>query len=279
MTSDIIWASSSGIAFAVTMLVLAVFFPTPSNFQVSIFRSAMALAAGSMAAAIPGFLQVETTGTGFAIRAGGALAVFLLVYKFNPARLFGDNVIGDNQFRIIADNLKVSNRAAAKISERLAEGRPTLNMIDFINNENEIHQLKRVIQNIASLRFRNESLPNQIRTYVSSKTSANWDNVKESVSNLIELLENLKDTLATFDGDFLAYRLEEYQKLMTTVAARSGMLRGMEVYINPPRSKKDIDNLLRIAAEYDKLVDKLHESGEAIAAYIKQQRGDVKGQV
>jgi len=66
---------------------------------------------------------------------------------------------------------------------------------------------------------------------------------------------------------------------MTTVAARSGMLRGMEVYINPPRSKKDIDNLLRIAAEYDKLVDKLHESGEAIAAYIKQQRGDVKGQV
>ena len=163
MTSDIIWASSSGIAFAVTMLVLAVFFPTPSNFQVYIFRSAMALAAGSMAAAIPGFLQVETTGTGFAIRAGGALAVFLLVYKFNPARLIGDNVIGDNQFRIIADNLKVSNRAAAKISERLAEGRPTLNMIDFMNNENEIHQLKRVIQNIASLRFRNESLPNQIR--------------------------------------------------------------------------------------------------------------------
>jgi len=177
------------------MLVLAVFFRTTSNFQVYIFRSAMALAAGSMAAAIPGFLQVETTGTGFAIRAGGALAVFLLVYKFNPARLIGDNVIGDNQFRIIADNLKVSNRAAAKISERLAEGRPTLNMIDFMNNENEIRQLKRVIQNIASLRFRNESLPNQIRTYVSSKTSANWDNVKESVSNLIELLENLKDTL------------------------------------------------------------------------------------
>ena len=30
---------------------------------------------------------------------------------------------------------------------------------------------------------------------MSSNTSANWDNVKESVSNLIELLENLKDTL------------------------------------------------------------------------------------
>jgi len=51
------------------------------------------------------------------------------------------------------------------------------------------------------------------------------------------------------------------------------------LYTNPPGSKKAIANLLRIADEYEKLVRKLHESEEAIAAYIEQQRGDVTGQV
>jgi hypothetical protein len=47
----------------------------------------LSLACGGVAAVIPGFLAVSMDKAGIAIRAGGALAVFLLVYFFNPAQL------------------------------------------------------------------------------------------------------------------------------------------------------------------------------------------------
>jgi len=72
-----------GVAFVVLLLVLAIFFPNPTDFQYFIFRTVIALAASGVAALIPGLLHVELP----AARAGGALAVFILVYQFSPASL------------------------------------------------------------------------------------------------------------------------------------------------------------------------------------------------
>src|SRR5207302_5923870 len=69
------------------MLVLAIAFPQPTAFQYEMFRIVLAVACGGVAAVIPGFLAVSMDKMGIAIRAGGALAVFLLVYFFNPAQL------------------------------------------------------------------------------------------------------------------------------------------------------------------------------------------------
>ena len=63
------------ISFAITQ---------PNGLQCFILRVVLSLASAAIAAGIPGFINVEI---GPGIRAGGALAVFLLVYAFNPPAL------------------------------------------------------------------------------------------------------------------------------------------------------------------------------------------------
>src|SRR4030095_7857364 len=78
--------------FVVTLLVIAFRFPSPTAFQYNVFRIVLSLAAAGTAAMIQGFtdLQLSAT-TNLFIRAGGALAVFLIVFFFNPARLAAHN--------------------------------------------------------------------------------------------------------------------------------------------------------------------------------------------
>ncbi len=81
-----ITAFTFGVIFVTALLVLAVKFPEPTSFQYMVFRIVLALAAGGVGAMIPGFLKVEVKP---GIRAGGALAVFVIVFFFNPAKLTG----------------------------------------------------------------------------------------------------------------------------------------------------------------------------------------------
>jgi hypothetical protein len=81
-----ITAFTFGVIFVTALLVLAVKFPEPTSFQYMVFRIVLALAAGGVGAMIPGFLKVEVKP---GIRAGGALAVFVVVFFFNPAKLTG----------------------------------------------------------------------------------------------------------------------------------------------------------------------------------------------
>jgi hypothetical protein len=76
-------AFAFGAVFVVAMLVLAIAFPNPTPFQYTVFRIVLALAIAGVAAMIPGFLEVEISGR---IRAGGALAFFVIVYFYNPAK-------------------------------------------------------------------------------------------------------------------------------------------------------------------------------------------------
>jgi hypothetical protein len=79
-------AFAFGVIFIAALLVLAIKFPEPTPFQYMVFRIVLALAAGGVAAMIPGFLRVDVKP---GIRAGGALAVFVVVFFFNPAKLTG----------------------------------------------------------------------------------------------------------------------------------------------------------------------------------------------
>lgn len=86
--SQIICAFVFGCTFVCALLVLALFIPNPTPYQYQTFRIVMALAAAGAAAMIPGFLKLEFDATAnVLIRAGGALAVFVIVYFFNPAKL------------------------------------------------------------------------------------------------------------------------------------------------------------------------------------------------
>ena len=66
-----------GVVFVGLVLSLAVLIPEPTAFQYTVFRIVLALSAAGVATMIPGFLQVEV---GPKLRAGGALAVFVVVY-------------------------------------------------------------------------------------------------------------------------------------------------------------------------------------------------------
>jgi DNA-binding MarR family transcriptional regulator len=82
---ELIFVSVFGVVFIVSLLTLAIRFPHPTNFQLLVFRTVLALAAAGIAASVPGFLNLSLDLTGVAVRAGGALAVFLLIYRLNPA--------------------------------------------------------------------------------------------------------------------------------------------------------------------------------------------------
>jgi hypothetical protein len=81
-------AFAFGVVFVTVLLSMAIFFPEPSAFQYQVFRIVLALAGAGVAAIIPGIFDLQTpTSVGLVIRAGGALAVFGLIYLVNPAQL------------------------------------------------------------------------------------------------------------------------------------------------------------------------------------------------
>ena len=73
-----------GVVFVSVILAIALSLPEPSNFQYTVFRIVLALAAAGVAAMIPGFIAVEVNTV---VRAGGAIAVFVIVYFSSPAEL------------------------------------------------------------------------------------------------------------------------------------------------------------------------------------------------
>lgn len=77
-----------GIVFFVVSYVTAIKIPEPTPSQLWVFRVIMAMGAACLGALLPGFLELgenkELLETG--LRAGGALAVFIFVYRVNPAR-------------------------------------------------------------------------------------------------------------------------------------------------------------------------------------------------
>lgn len=73
-----------GVVFVIVLLVIAFTTPKPTDFQYTIFRIILSLAAGGVVAAFPGFIEVTF---GKWLRSGGALAVFVLVYFYAPAAI------------------------------------------------------------------------------------------------------------------------------------------------------------------------------------------------
>jgi 8-oxo-dGTP pyrophosphatase MutT (NUDIX family) len=90
LSTQVIVAFIFGVVFIVAMLLFSIKFPHPTPFQYNTFRITFSLAAAGVAAMIPGFINLEIdSAIGLLIRAGGAIAVFVLIYFYNPARLTG----------------------------------------------------------------------------------------------------------------------------------------------------------------------------------------------
>lgn len=74
----------SSAVLIVTILAVALFIPSPTPFQYTIFRIILSLAAGGIAAFFTGFLTVEWSNK---IKAGNGFGVFIIVYLVSPAAI------------------------------------------------------------------------------------------------------------------------------------------------------------------------------------------------
>lgn len=86
-----------GTFFTLVILGLVVFIPCPTSSQFGIFHIIISISAAGLAAVIPGFLEVEQKGIW---RAGGALAVFALVFFGKPEKAFASDKCGGSAFSI-----------------------------------------------------------------------------------------------------------------------------------------------------------------------------------
>ncbi|MGV8073616.1 MAG: DUF4019 domain-containing protein [Syntrophobacteraceae bacterium] len=78
---EVIAAFVFGCVFITVILIIALFKPNPTPFEYTVFRIIIALAAAGVGAILPGFMQVRFKNW---LRAGGALALFIVVYFFAP---------------------------------------------------------------------------------------------------------------------------------------------------------------------------------------------------
>lgn len=78
---EVVAAFCFGITFVVAILTIAIAVPTPTPFEYTVFRIVISLAAAGVGAILPGFIMVRYKDL---VRAGGALALFLVVYFGAP---------------------------------------------------------------------------------------------------------------------------------------------------------------------------------------------------
>jgi hypothetical protein len=72
------------VVFVVVLLFVAIFDRNPTPLAIFIYRVVLALAAAGIGAVIPGMIDVNVAPV---IRAGGAIALFMVIYWFRPADL------------------------------------------------------------------------------------------------------------------------------------------------------------------------------------------------
>lgn len=109
-------AFAFGVVFLAAILAIVILIPSPTDDQMNIFRIVIALAAGGVAATIPGLLKLKMgQGKVFNLTAGGAMAVFVIVYFFDPAsRLKSNTTHGDGSSININNKAPVQNNTTIK---------------------------------------------------------------------------------------------------------------------------------------------------------------------
>ena len=86
------WANRLAIFMLILMMALMLatshFVAEPTQFQAYVLRTVLAVIAGAFASLLSGFLQLESKSLIMTTsRIGGGIAVFVLIYLFNPLAL------------------------------------------------------------------------------------------------------------------------------------------------------------------------------------------------
>ena len=90
-TWQIVTSVAIGVISVIAVLFLSVAIPNPTAWQGFVFRGCLALGLAAVAVIVPGFLnvnaQVRGAGSYFKIFAGGAIAIFIVIWLVNPPEI------------------------------------------------------------------------------------------------------------------------------------------------------------------------------------------------
>jgi hypothetical protein len=113
-STQILLAFIFGVIFVIVILALNVWISQPTVSQYEVFKIILALAAAGVAAVLPGILNVQF---GSWLKAGGALAVFAIVYFKSPARLAVQTVKSPEDIEIEKPLLNTARDAVVTSNE------------------------------------------------------------------------------------------------------------------------------------------------------------------
>jgi hypothetical protein len=161
---QVTYSTIAGTIFIIVLLAIAILIDCPTEAQARIFNVVLALAAASFAAAIPGFIQVQYNNV---ITAGGALAVFVIVFVLKPADLsdlsscqkylegnvmYGSSGLSDANINLVKQNQYTTTNGSGNFALQ----------VDFgsIDNELKVNLKKDSIQLDTTFSIKREELQN-----------------------------------------------------------------------------------------------------------------------
>ena len=167
-----------GVVFVIGLLVLAILFSKPTDFQYMVFRIVLALAAAGVAAFIPGFIEVDVKNW---VRAGGAIAVFIIVYFFSPANLVTQAI--ESRKNLIEQQNKERQALEIQNKDLKDQLESRKNLIEQQNKERQ------------ALEIQNKNLKDQLESQKNLIEQQNKERQALEIQN-----KNLKDQLAKTIG-------------------------------------------------------------------------------
>lgn len=223
-------AVASGITFLIALLAIAVLVQSPTAFQIFIFRAVLSLAGASFAALILGFIEIELPVWKGMIRAGGGLAVFLLLYLFNPPALLhppsdpGVQIHNTIQFRVWKGYRDDAGREISR--EDRFEGPVGVILTPIVSNETTPGQSLFVEQIELEISFNDSKMsftPKYLTNIHPERDKNEWLSIVDDfVGFSVPSGESWRGDLAFKGGESISY-IDFLQSVLTSVTDQETM--------------------------------------------------------
>ena len=259
-----------GLCFVAALLVLAIWFPEPTPFQYTVFRITLALAASGVAGVIPGMIRLKVQpGAALLIHAGGALAVFVIVYLFAPAALPSELPVKDTKKEVKPAEVRESEEQHLLINNNQG-GNIQINNYGITKEQFEDLLKKKKLEVIEEIKQSTDAIQRVLLEQQVGKLQEQLADISKSYEKELKrrmtadernYLQNTAVTLSIKQPD------EEYQRFAANVILRwkqvdtdeEALQRQQLAQINAP----EVAELKkRIAATMDKLSQALHQPKE-----------------
>jgi hypothetical protein len=213
-----ILSAITGIAFLIILLAIAIFVPDPTEFQIFIFRTVLALAGGAFATIVSGFIHIHVKWQKFAIRAGAGLAVFVIIYLLNPPKLIKN--VSSAGF-IAPETIRSGDKSTAIVVPSDGSALSLLADKLVLDLQREQDELKATVTTGMSIRIMNnpanqaESVVNHLRGAVFlSKNSA--ATITVNVGGRIKQYNFPRGDKPDMERDGDIYRTDDFFRQITT---------------------------------------------------------------